>query len=64
MIQEKLTVWLDVLREQAAAAGVEDPEQVTFELYSICQGANSSYQLFGDPAVFDRARDALARLLP
>jgi AcrR family transcriptional regulator len=64
MIQEKLGVWLDVLREQATAAGVDDPEQLTFELYSICQGANSSYQLFGDAAVFDRARNTLARLLP
>lgn len=64
MIQEKLSVWLDVLREQATAAGVDDPEQLTFELYSISQGANLQYQLFGDPAVFGRARTALAKLLP
>ncbi len=64
MVKEKLSVWLDVQREQAAAAGVDDPEQLTFELYSICQGANSMYQLYGDAAVFDRARATLARLLP
>lgn len=64
MIQEKLSIWLDVLREQSAAAGVDDPEQLTFEIYSIGQGANSFYQLFGDAAVFDRARSTLARLLP
>lgn len=63
LIQEKLSVWLDVMREQATAAGAADPEQLTFELYSICHGANSTYQLFGDAAVFDRARSALARLL-
>jgi AcrR family transcriptional regulator len=64
LIQEKLSVWLDVLREQATAAAVDDPEQLTFELYSISQGANLLYQLFGDPAVFGRARTALAKLLP
>lgn len=64
MIKEKLSVWLDVLREQATAAGVADPEQMTFELYSICQGANLQYQLFGDAEIFARARAALGRLLP
>ncbi len=63
-IQQKLGHWLDVLREQAAAAGAEDPEQMTFELHSIVQGANSAYQLFGDPEVFNRARVTLARMLP
>jgi AcrR family transcriptional regulator len=63
-IQQKLGYWLDVLREQSAAAGSDDPEQLTFELYSICQGANSSYQLFGDATVFDRARATIARTLP
>ena len=64
MIQEKLSIWLDVLREQSAAAGVADPEQMTFEIYSIGQGANTFYQLYGDATVFDRARSTLARLLP
>ncbi|MFT4050050.1 MAG: TetR/AcrR family transcriptional regulator [Solirubrobacterales bacterium] len=64
MIKEKLSVWLDVLREQATAAGADDPEQLTFELYSICQGANLQYQLFGDAELFSRARAALDRLLP
>ncbi len=64
MIKEKLSVWLDVLREQAREAGVGDPEQMTFELYSICQGANTQYQLFGDAEIFSRARAALERLLP
>lgn len=63
MIKEKLSVWLDLLQEQAAEAGVDDPEQSAFELYSICQGANYWYQLYGDPAVFDRARATLTRLL-
>lgn len=64
MIKEKLSVWLDVLREQAASAGASDPEQLTFELYSICQGANLQYQLYGEAEIFARARAALDRLLP
>lgn len=63
-IKQKLGYWLDVLREQLSAAGVDDPEQLTFELHSICQGANSAYQLYGDARVFDRARAAIARILP
>lgn len=63
-IQQKLGYWLDVLREQSRAAGADDPEQLMFELHSICQGANSSYQLFGDTAVFDRARKTIASMLP
>lgn len=64
MIKEKLSVWLDVLRDQATVAGVDDPEQLTFELYSICQGANLQYQLYADAEIFARARAALERLLP
>ncbi|MGH2907483.1 MAG: TetR/AcrR family transcriptional regulator [Solirubrobacterales bacterium] len=64
LIQEKLGHWLNVLREQAKAAGADDPDQLAFELHALGQGANSSYQLFGDPAVFDRARRSIARLLP
>lgn len=64
LIAEKLGHWIDLMREQSKAAGAADPEQLAFELHAIGQGANSSYQLFGDPAVFDRARKTIARILP
>lgn len=62
-IQQKFGYWIDMLRQQSAEAGVSDPEQRTFELVSICQGANSAYQLFGDAQVFNRARTAINAIL-
>jgi len=64
LIGEKVGHWVDTLREQAAECGAEDPKQLAFELQAIGQGANSAYQLFRDPAVFDRARKSIDRLLP
>lgn len=63
LIQEKLGHWIKVLRDQAKAAGAADPDQLAFELYALGQGANSSYQLFGDASVFDRARRSTATLI-
>jgi AcrR family transcriptional regulator len=57
-------LWLDELAKQAKLAGAEDPEQVVFEVYSLVQGSNASYQLFEDEQAFARARAALERLLP
>ena len=45
-------------------AGADDPRQLAFELQALGQGANSSFQLFGDPAAFKRARRAMTSLLP
>ena len=56
--------WLDELAKQAKLAGAEDPEQLVFEIYSLVQGANASYQLFDDERAFARARTAIERLLP
>jgi AcrR family transcriptional regulator len=42
-----------------------EADQLAFELYSVAMGTNWAYQLFGDAAVFHRARAAFeARLLP
>jgi AcrR family transcriptional regulator len=57
-------LWLDELVKQARLAGVEEPEQLVFEISSLVQGANGSYQLFDDEAAFARARTAIERLLP
>jgi AcrR family transcriptional regulator len=63
-IREQVGAWLDELERQAAIAGADDPSQLAFELQALGQGANSFFQLFGDPAVFKRARRAMTALLP
>lgn len=55
--------WTAELARQARIAGVEDPEQLAFELVSIGQGANARHRLLGDEAAFERARSAFARAL-
>jgi AcrR family transcriptional regulator len=55
---------LEGLERQAKLAGAEDPKQLVFEISSLVQGANASYQLFGDARAFARARTAIERILP
>jgi AcrR family transcriptional regulator len=57
-------LWLGELVKQAKLAGVDDPDQLVFEVSSLVQGANAAYQLFGDERAFARARTALDRILP
>jgi len=63
-LRDGLQLWLAELTKQAGLAGAEDPDQLAFEVYSLVQGANASYQLFGDETAFARARTAIERLLP
>lgn len=63
-IEHHVGVWVNILAEQAKAAGVEDPRQLAFELFSIGQGTNMQYQLFRDAEVFERARKTVERILP
>jgi Tetracyclin repressor-like, C-terminal domain len=63
-IREGIGTWLAALEREAALAGAEDPAQLVFELHALAQGANSSFQLFGDRRAFDRARRAIEPLLP
>lgn len=51
------------LTKQARIAGVDDPEQLVFELSSLVLAANAHYQLLDDPRAFARAREAKDRLL-
>lgn len=44
-------------------AGEEDPEQLAFELNSLLALANSTYVMFADPKVFDRARVGIEQRL-
>lgn len=63
-VRRAVEAWLGELERQAAAAGVEDPRQLAFELYALVQGANAAFQLLGDGEAFSRARAASDRLLP
>jgi AcrR family transcriptional regulator len=61
---DAVEAWVGGLAGVARDAGLEDPEQLAFELHSIAQGANQRFQLFGDEEAFDRARTTFERLLP
>ncbi|HET8567290.1 MAG TPA: TetR/AcrR family transcriptional regulator [Solirubrobacterales bacterium] len=63
-IVASLDAWLAALESQARAAGVENPQRLAFELYSLVMGANSRYRLSGDKRVFVFAREAIEELLP
>ena len=67
-VREKLrdnqTAWLSELARQAKLAGVDEPEQLVFQIYSLIQGANAHHQLFDDEGVFARARRVMDQLLP
>lgn len=57
---------LERLAREAHALGEledDDPAQLAFELQALLAGANTTFALEGDPAVFDRARAAVARRL-
>ena len=63
-VRDGVAAWLGELERQAGIAGVEDPKLLAFELQALAQGANSTFQLFGDPDTFRRARAAIDSLLP
>ena len=52
------------LARHAELAGVEDPEQLVFQVHSLVLGANAHYQLLGNEDAFARARRAIDALLP
>ncbi len=63
-IRDAIGAWTGALARQAELAGVDDPDQLAFELVSIAQGANGRYRLFGEKKAFAQARRAFERLLP
>jgi AcrR family transcriptional regulator len=63
-IREGVAAWTGELARQAKLAGVQDPDQLAFELVSLAQGANLRYRLFGQKEAFKRARRAFDRLVP
>jgi AcrR family transcriptional regulator len=62
-VRSAVAAWLGELERQAGIARVDDPGLLAFELQALVQGANSSFQLFGDKTAFRRAREAVERLL-
>jgi AcrR family transcriptional regulator len=62
-LRDAVAAWVGELERQAGVAGARDPAQLAFQLQALIQGANSSFQLFGDPSAFRRARAAIEQLL-
>jgi AcrR family transcriptional regulator len=62
-IRDAVELWLATIARIAREAGVDDPEQLAFEVHCIVQGANQRSQL-GDRQAYERARTAFDRLLP
>nr|WP_113700114.1 hypothetical protein [Nonomuraea lactucae] len=54
---------IDRARSAGDVAAEEDPAQLAFELNSMLALANSTYVMFADPAVFDRARAGIGQRL-
>jgi len=63
-VAASLDAWLGELERHAQIAGVQHPERLAFEIYSLVMGANARYRLNGDERVFDYAREAVEQLLP
>jgi AcrR family transcriptional regulator len=55
--------WLRELAEQAHLAGIQDADELAFEIYSLGLGANAYSRLLTDKRVFQWAREALERRL-
>ena len=62
-VRAGIGAWIAELAGQARAAGLSDPEQVAFELWSAGLGANAYRRLLGDAGAFDRARRTIAERL-
>jgi AcrR family transcriptional regulator len=63
-VREGIAGWIDGLEQEARGAGVEDPRQLAFEVYSFALAANLRSQLLDDERVFALARTALRERLP
>jgi hypothetical protein len=62
-VRRTLERWHAVLAAEAATAGIDDPEQIAFEMNAIAMGLNQALQLNGDRTAPDRARRAMRRVL-
>ena len=62
-VREALDLWLRVLAADARRAGLEEPDQVAFELNAIAMGTNHAVRLQEDPLAAARCRAAMERVL-
>jgi AcrR family transcriptional regulator len=69
-IARTMTQWLGVLEREAAMAvdrgelpADTDPGDIAFQLNALAAAASYGFQLWRDPAVFDRARRSMRRVL-
>jgi AcrR family transcriptional regulator len=62
-VRGALDLWLRVLAADARRAGLDDPDQVAFELNAIAMGTNHAVRLQGDPRAAERCRGAMERVL-
>jgi len=62
-VRETLALWLRVLAADARRAGLEDPDQVAFELNAIAMGTNSAVRLHADLGAAARCHRAMDRVL-
>lgn len=62
-VREALALWLRVLAADARRAGLDDPDQIAFELNAIAMGTNSAVRLQEDPMAAQRCRRAMERVL-
>jgi AcrR family transcriptional regulator len=63
VIRAGVLAWMAELARQATLAGVQEPEAVAFEIYSLGLGANACSRLLADGDAFGRARSAIERRL-
>lgn len=62
-IRDGVTAWIKELECQATIAGIQDPADLAFEIYSLGLGANAYSRLLKDEPGFGRARAAIERRL-
>ena len=63
-VQAAVAAWLEGLEREARVAGVKDPRQLAFEVYSFALAANLRSQLMQDEGAFALARRAILQRLP
>jgi AcrR family transcriptional regulator len=63
VVRAGVRAWLGELERQSELAGVEDPDELAFEIYSLGLGANACSRLFDDRRAFARARMSIERRL-
>ena len=63
VVRAGVEAWLGELERQAAMAGVQEPAELAFEIYSLGLGANTCSRLLDDVTAFARARATIERRL-